>query len=192
MERPMTATAGPSSPPAASRLLVPALVGAGLAVALGVYASAHDPTLEKPYQLWFSDTINLKVWFATAALLLAAVQLLTALRLYGKLTVPNELPTWFGDLHRLSGTLAFAVSLPVAYHCLWSLGFQTDDTRSLLHSLFGCLFYGAFATKVLVVRATGLPGWALPLAGGVVLTSLVAVWLTSALWFFTTVDFPGF
>ena len=84
------------------------------------------------------------------------------------------------------------MSRPVAYHCLWALGFQSDDTRSLAHSLFGCFFYGAFATKVLVVRAKGLPGWALPVAGGAVLTALVGVWLTSSLWYFTTVDFPGF
>jgi hypothetical protein len=185
-----TATPTPTSP-AASRLVVPALIGAALSVALGVYASAHDPTLGKTYQLWFSATINFKVWFATAALLLVAVQIVTALRMYGKLSIPKDLPPWFGDLHRLSGTLAFAISLPVAYQCLWSLGFQTDDTRSLVHSLFGCLFYGAFATKVLVVRATRMPGWALPVVGGLVLTTMVGLWLTSALWFFTTVDFPG-
>ena len=186
-------TAATPTPPSAtaSRLVAPVLIGAALSVTLGVYASAHDPTLEKPYQLWFTDTINLKVWFATAALLLIVVQLVTALRMYGKLSIPKDLPPWFGDLHRLSGTLAFAISLPVAYHCLWSLGFQTDDTRSLVHSLLGCLFYGAFATKVLVVRANGMPGWALPVVGGVVLSTMVALWLTSALWFFTTVDFPG-
>lgn len=175
----------------AQTLVVPLLVGAALTVALGVYASAHDPTLEQPYTLWFTGTINLKVWFATAALVLAGVQIATALRLYGKVG-HGPGPAWLGDLHRLSGTLAFALSLPVAYHCLWALGWQTDDTRSLLHSLFGCFFYGAFAAKVLVVRAKGLPGWALPAVGGAVLTALVAVWLTSSLWFFTTQDFPGF
>ncbi|MET1050269.1 MAG: DUF6529 family protein, partial [Acidimicrobiales bacterium] len=96
-------TATPTTPSAAaSRLVAPALIGAALSVAVGVYASTHDPTLEKPYQLWFSDTINLKVWFATTALLLVAVQLVTALRMYGKLSIPRELPPWFGDLHRLS------------------------------------------------------------------------------------------
>ncbi len=175
-----------------SRLIVLALIGAAVAVALGTYAAVHDPTAETPYTLGFSSTINLKVWFATASLLLAGVQLLTALRLYGKVSVPHEAPPWLGDFHRLSGTLAFVISLPVVYHCLWALGFQTDDARSVAHALFGCLFYGAFVTKVLVVRAKGLPGWALPLVGGTLLTALVGVWLTSSLWFFTTQDFPGF
>jgi Family of unknown function (DUF6529) len=175
-----------------SRLIVLALIGGAVAVALGAYAAVHDPTAETPYTLWFSSTINLKVWFGTAALLLAGVQLLTALRLYGKVSVPRDAPPWLGDFHRLSGTLAFLISLPVVYHCLWALGFQTDDARSVAHALFGCLFYGAFATKVLVVRSRGLPGWALPVVGGTLLTALVGVWLTSSLWFFTTQDFPGF
>ena len=47
------------------------LAGAAVSIALGVYGRVHDPTGEKPYTLFFSDTINLKVWFASAALLLA-------------------------------------------------------------------------------------------------------------------------
>jgi hypothetical protein len=174
----------------ARRLLPPALIGAAVAVALGVYAQAHDPTGETPYQLFFTTTLSFKVWFATIAVLLALVQLLTALRMYGKLG-SGPAPPWLGDLHRLSGTLAFLVSLPVAYHCLWALGFQSGDTRVLAHSLLGCTFYGAFVAKVLVVRTKGLPGWSLPVVGGLTLTVLVAIWLTSSLWFFTTVEFPG-
>ena len=93
-------------------------------------------------------------------------------------------------MHRLSGTLAFVFSLPVAYHCLWSIGFNADVgfNRVFVHSIAGCLFYGAFATKVLVVRSKGLPGWVLPVVGSLVFTGLVLVWLTSAFWFFDT---PG-
>jgi hypothetical protein len=32
----------------------------------------------------------------------------------------------------------------------------------------------------------------LPIAGGLVLTGLVVIWLTSALWFFDNVGFPSF
>ncbi len=64
------------------------------------------------------------------------------------------------------------VSLPVAYHCLWSLGFETDaETRRFVHSLLGCPFYGAFAVKVLCVRSARMPGWALPVVGGLVFAS---------------------
>lgn len=81
--------------------------------------------------------------------------------------------------------------IPVAYHCLWSLGFQTDSARVLAHGLLGCFFFGAFATKVLVVRTKRMPGWALPVVGGALFTALTGLWLTSSVWFFTTMEFPG-
>jgi hypothetical protein len=39
---------------------------------------------------------------------------------------------------------------------------------------------------MLVLSKDDLPGWALPLFGGVVFAALVSVWFTSAYWFFTT------
>jgi hypothetical protein len=184
----------PADPsPVISKLAVPALVGAAVALGLGVYGNAHDPTGQALFTLFFTGTINMKAWLATVVLLLGTFQVLSAARLYGKIRIPAQVPPWLGQAHRLSGTLAFIVSLPVAYHCLWSLGFESDvsDTRRFVHSILGCLFYGAFATKVLVVRSRNLPAWALPLAGGVVFTILVVLWLTSALWFFDDVGFPA-
>jgi Family of unknown function (DUF6529) len=171
-----------------ARLLGLLLAGAAVSVALGVYGKVHDPTGEQPYTLFFSNTINLKVWFATVAILLAAIQLVLAARLYGKIDWPwpANAPTWLGDAHRLTGTLAFLVSLPVAYHCLWGLGFQSTDTRVVLHSLFGCFFYGVFTIKVLSVRAHGLPDWLLPIVGGVTFAALAGLWVTSSLWFITS------
>jgi hypothetical protein len=111
--------------------------------------------------------------------------------MYGKLG-RSPAPAWVAPTHRLCGTLALLVTLPIAYHCLWSLGFQTDTTRRYVHSVAGCVFYGAFATKVLCVRSARLPGWALPVVGGVLFASLVVLWLTSSLWFFDNVGFPSF
>lgn len=166
------------------------LAGAAVAVLLGVYGREHDGTNETVVTLFFAGQIQLKVWFVTIAVALAVFQLATALRLYGKLARPKVLPSWLGDAHRLSGTLAFLFSLPVAYHCLWSLGFSNDSgfNRVFIHSLFGCLFYGAFASKVLIVRNHSMPSWALPVAGGAAFAALVALWVTSAGWFFTSFD----
>ena len=88
-------------------------------------AAAHDPTLEQPYTLFFTGTIQLKVWFATAAVALAVVQVLLGLRLFDKISVPRHAPSWLGDAHRLVGTIAFLLTLPVAYQCLWALGFSS-------------------------------------------------------------------
>ena len=178
----------------ATRLLVPTALGGAVAVALGVYANEHDPTGESILGdgLFFSATLNMKAWLATAAIALALFQITSALWIYGRLPAAGEPPTWLGVAHKLSGTLAFLVSLPVAYHCLWALGFQDSTGRVLVHSLAGCFFYGAFVAKVVVVESKRLPGWALPLAGGAVFSALAAIWLTSSLWFFDNFGFPEF
>ena len=182
--------ASATEPSSGARLLIAGGVGAAIALSLGIYGSAHDPATDLELTLGFTNTITMKVWLATLAVLLAVVQLVSALWLYGRLPVPHG-PPWLGSLHRISGRLAFLASLPVAYHCLYQLAFQDTDTRVLVHSLVGCAFYGAFAAKVVIVRSHALPGWALPVAGGLVFTILVAVWLTSGLWFISENGFPS-
>lgn len=173
-----------------TRLLLAGLLGAAVAVTLGIYGTTHDPASDLSITLGFKDTITMKVWLASASALFAVVQLLSALWLFGRLPL-GAAPRWLGGLHRISGRLAFLASLPVAYHCLYQLAFQDTTGRVLAHSLLGCAFYGAFATKVVVVRSSSLPGFALPLAGGVVFTVLVGAWLTSGLWFISENGFPS-
>jgi hypothetical protein len=172
-------------------LLAAAVAGGAVAVALGTYGRAHDPTGGSITTFGFSEVLPMKAWFATAVFALALAQLASALALWGRLPGVRSVPGWLPPVHRWSGTAAFVVSLPVAYHCLWSLGFQDTDTRVLVHSLVGCAFYGAFATKLLALRIERLPGWALPVIGALLVTLLTVVWLTSSLWFFTNVGFPG-
>ena len=58
-------------------------------------------------------------------------------------------------------------------------------------AMVSVLIYGAFAAKVLIVRAKGLPGVALPLAGGALFAMLVLVWYSSALWFVQEQGWPA-
>jgi hypothetical protein len=168
---------------AAAALLVPLAVGAVVALALGVYGNLHTPTGVAVNVAGFSSPQSVKAWLATVAVVLAVVQLLTALAMYGKLG--GTAPGWVSPVHRWSGRLAFLVSIPVALHCLYALGFQSFDTRVLLHSLLGCFFYGIFVVKMLLLRREGAPGWSLPVVGGLVFTVLVGLWLSASLWFFT-------
>src|SRR6185295_13373108 len=148
-------------------LLLAGTVGALVALSLGVYGNVHDPATDLSITLGFKDTITMKVWLASLAVLFAVVQLGSALWLYGKLPV-GAAPAWLGSLHRISGRLAFLLSLPVAYHCLYQLAFQDTTTRVLAHSLLGCVFYGAFATKVTLIHMPGRAGIWLPVIGGTV------------------------
>ncbi|MEV6629051.1 DUF6529 family protein [Amycolatopsis sp. NPDC051106] len=168
---------------AGAALLAPLGAGAVVAVVLGVYGSLHTPTGVAVNVAGFSSPMAVKAWLATVVVVLAIVQLLSALAMYGKLG--RTAPAWVAPVHRWSGRLAFLVSIPVALHCLYALGFQSFDTRVLLHSLLGCFFYGAFVAKMLLLRKDGAPGWSLPLLGGLVFTALVGLWLSASLWFFT-------
>jgi len=168
------------------------LLGIGLAVALalGVYAKAHTPASRPIFTLWFSGMLQMKAWLTTAAAFLLLVQLATALWMWGRLPGAGAQRRWTAWVHRWSGTAAFVLTLPVAVHCMWALGFATTNTRVVVHGLAGCAFYGAYAAKMLGLRIRGLPGWALPVLGGTVLALLVVIWLTAALWFFTRSGLP--
>jgi hypothetical protein len=107
----------------------------------------------------FSSTIAAKAWLASAALVLVLVQVTTAARIYGRLTFLPERGPAIARLHRWSGRVAFLLTLPVFFHCVTILGFQTPDTRVALHAIVGTFFYGVFAAKVLIVRDRSLPGW---------------------------------
>ena len=170
-------------------LLVALLAGAAVSVALGVYGHEHTPTGRSITTFGFSNLITMKVWLGLVVGGLAVVQLATALWMYGRPggTVPRHLPT----VHRVSGALAVLVSLPVAYHCLWSLGYQTYSSRVMWHSLGGCLFYGAVVTKVFALHDRRMPGWLVAVAGGAVLTVVVVVVWTSSIWYVRTIGWPG-
>jgi Family of unknown function (DUF6529) len=170
----------------AARLIVPMLVGGAVALSLGVYGRLHEPTLYAINLPGFTSAIYVKVWLTSLAFLLALVQFVSALAMWGKLPGVSHAPNWVGTLHRWSGRGAFLAAVPVAVYCLYALGFESHSPRVLVHSLLGCFFFGVFTVKMLVLSRRGMPGWALPVFGGLVFTSLVALWLTSSLWFFTT------
>jgi hypothetical protein len=161
-----------------------------VALTLGIVArhqQTGDGKAQGTYiELLFTSTIHMKAWVATAVALLACAQLFTAAWIFRKL--PFAKPAWVNFVHRWTGRTAFVLSLPVAYHCIFRLGFQGDEARVVVHSLAGCAFYGAYVAKVLVIKLKRFPVWVIPTVGGLLFTALIAVWYTSALWFFTTVD----
>ena len=164
---------------------MPLLAFALVSLTVGLVARSTEPGPKHYFQLVFSDPIHMKVWLATAAATLAVFQIFSAAWIFRKL--PWSRPPWINAAHRWSGRTAFVLTLPVAYHCIFNLGFQDATSRTLAHSLLGCAFFGAFAAKVLIVRLHRYPSWVLPTAGGLLFGILIAVWYTSALWFFRLV-----
>jgi uncharacterized membrane protein HdeD (DUF308 family) len=82
------------------------------------------------------------------------------------------------------------LTLPIAVHCFLAYGVKLTDARRMIHSIAGCIFYGAFVAKVLLVQSRKLPGWALPVAGGVLALLVALLWYTSALWYYNGFSVP--
>jgi hypothetical protein len=168
--------------------LVAIAAGALVSLLLGTYGAQHEPTFDDITRFGFPTLTAMKVWLAVGAGVLAVGQLVGALWLYGKLGIAA--PSWLGLAHRVSGFTAVVLSLPVAYHCLWSLGFQDYDARVLVHSLTGCVLYGVFVAKVIAVHSGSAPGWLLPIVGSLLFTAFLTVVLTSAGWYLNEFGLP--
>jgi hypothetical protein len=169
-------------------VVVPLLVGAAVAVALGVFGRVHTATEKALWVGPFPSLIAMKVWLTLVVLGLALLQLISALWIYGRLG--GRPPRSIGTVHRAIGALAVLISLPVAANCLWVLGFESYSPRVLAHGLLGCAFYGAFVAKVLTLHSRRLPNWALPVVAGLLFTAVVGVSLTSSVWYLATEGVP--
>jgi hypothetical protein len=182
---------GDSVSPSGLRLAAP-LLGA-MAVAVAIYLIGRQITPDYNTTLFGRtgpDTLSLKSWLATGVLALALLQLLGGMWMFGRLPAAGAPPRPVPTAHRLFGVAALLLTVPIAYHCMLAYGVQTFDTRVAVHSLAGCLFYGAFAAKITVVRSARLPGWTLPVAGGLLVTLVAVLWYSSALWYFNDFSVP--
>jgi hypothetical protein len=174
------------------RLVAIGLVAVGVAVALYVAGRLHTPNYT--ISLFGSaglDAVALKSTLASIALGLAGLQVLLALWIYRKLPLAGRPPRPVRRAHRVIGFGLFALTVPIAVHCLLAYGVQLTSLRVAVHSLAGCFFYGAFVAKVLLVQSRRLPGWVLPVAGGVLAVVVGVLWYTSALWYYNGFHLPA-
>lgn len=166
--------------PRAASLAVPLVTGAGTALALGVYAAAHEPTGRDFLLFGFTSAGAWKSALASIAMFLFVVQVSLGLRITGRVGPRLPPPPWSAELHRLVGTVAFGISLPVVFHCVWTLGYRADDSRLVVHSIFGCITYGLYVTKLIAVRRDDAAPWAVPLTGTLLGAAMLVAWWTSA------------
>jgi hypothetical protein len=171
--------------------------GAVVALLVGVFGTVHNPSLAGTTTFGFRTVIDMKVVLSVVVGVLAVLQLIGALWMYGRLG--SRVPSWLGTAHRVSGGIAVVLTVIVAYHCLWALGLETGTladgtpvaTRTVVHGLLGCAVVGALVVKVVAVRSKRAPGWFLPVAGGLLFALLVGVVLTSAVWYIGAFGWPG-
>ncbi|MGI5440109.1 DUF6529 family protein [Streptomyces shenzhenensis] len=169
-------------------LLLPVAVTAGLYW----FGRTHTPDYTSSlFGQRGNDARRLKAQLGSALLCLALIQLILALWMYGLLPAVRAASHRVHTTHRLIGLTAFLLSLPIAWHCISAYGVQLTDARVALHSLTGCFLYGAFVAKVVVVRHRRWPSWALPLAGGTLVTAIALLWYAAAFWYLNDFQAPG-
>ncbi len=179
------------------RLTTARLAGIGLvsvAVAVALYGAGRLHMPNYNFSLFGRvglDALMLKPTLASVGLGMAALQVLLALWMYRKLPLVASPPRPVRLAHRIIGFVLFALTVPIALHCLIAYGVQLTTVRVAVHSLAGCFFYGAFVAKVLLVQSRRLPGWALPVAGGALAVVVALLWYTSALWYYNGYRLPG-
>jgi hypothetical protein len=184
----MTAPHARSRRPATVRLATAGVLA--VLVTAGLYLAGRLVQPSYSFTMFGANALTLKSLLATLTLGLAGFQVLLALWIHHRLPLVSSPPRAVPITHRVAGLLLFALTVPIALHCLIAYGAQLYSPRVAIHSIAGCFFYGAFAAKVLLVRSRQVPGWALPVAGGTLAIVIGVLWYTSALWYYNGYQLP--
>jgi hypothetical protein len=98
------------------------------------------------------DIIFVKACLASLALVLAIVQVLLMLQLYGKIRIfPGSAETlaWW---HRREGDVLLLIFVAIAYHCIVYGVIDPFSSRVISHAVFGSVLLAVILFKIVVVR----------------------------------------
>ena len=156
-----------------------------MAVALGAFGRAHDASFGSIPTLGFSSVLQMKSVLASVALVFACVQVVSALRMYGRIgSGPASRYGHPGPPHlgcaRRSHHPPRRLRVPLGHRLRDPLD---ADLRALAPRAACSTAF--FVAKMLSLHTKRIPGWALPWLGGLTFATLVGLWLTSALWYFS-------
>ena len=132
------------------------------------------------------DVILLKAVGASLAFLLAVLNLLIMLQLYGKISLFPWASEPLGWWHRRQGDVILVLFVLIAYHCVRYGYIDPGSPRVLGHSILGSLTLAVIALKFLTVR--GIPRLMdhIAVIGASLFVATTGTVLTSALWYFAT------
>ncbi len=121
---------------------------------------------------------------ASLAFLLAVLNLLIMLQLYGKIRLfpwASESLSWW---HRRQGDAILVLFVLIAYHCVRYGYVDPGSPRVLGHSILGSLTMGVIALKFLTVRWVPRLMNHIAVIGATLFLATTGTVLTSALWYF--------
>jgi hypothetical protein len=125
---------------------------------------------------------HLLLWKAVAATVvfaLAGLQVLVAARFWEATGFPPVSVATAARIHRVSGRLAIALALLVAFACLVGPAGPLSPTRVALHSIFGALVFVLLAVKFTLLKLVRSGSRFLPWAGISLFLAFGAIWATS-------------
>lgn len=132
------------------------------------------------------DIILLKALGASLAFVLAVLNLLIMLQLYGKVRLfpwaPESLAWW----HRRQGDVILVLFVLIAYHCVRYGYIDPGSPRVLSHSILGSLTMAVITLKLLTVRWIPRLMEGIAVIGASLFVATTGTVLTSALWYFLT------
>ena len=132
------------------------------------------------------DVILLKALGASLAFVLAVLNLLIMLQLYGKIRLfpgASESLAWW---HRRQGDVILVLFVLIGYHCLRYGDIDPSSPRVLGHSILGGLTMAVIALKFLTVRWIPRLMEHIAVIGATLFVTTTGTVLTSALWYFLT------
>lgn len=88
--------------------------------------------------------------------------------------------------HRVEGYIAFAIVLTIAYYCLKLVPGSVKTARVSVHALLGATVLGLLISKVAIMRFFRRYSGRMPTLGAVLLVAIIAIWISSAGWYFVT------
>lgn len=130
------------------------------------------------------DIILLKALGASAAFVLAVLNLLIMLQLYGKIRLfpwASESLAWW---HRRQGDVILVFFILIAYHCVRYGYIDPGSPRVLSHSILGSLTMAVITLKLLTVRWIPRLMDHITMIGATLFVATTGTVLTSALWYF--------
>lgn len=120
-----------------------------------------------------------KVIATTIVFALAGVQVITAARFWGVVTLPGISGKSAAAVHRTSGRIALLLAVIVTISCIAGPAGPTTPTRVLLHSIFGTLVFAVLIVKFLILKVLKKGDKALPFVGASLFLVFGAIWATT-------------
>lgn len=132
------------------------------------------------------DVILLKALGASLAFVLAVLNLLIMLQLYGKISLFRGEPAFLARWHRRQGDVILVLFVLIAYHCVRYGYINPDSPRVLGHSILGSLTLAVIALKFVTVQWIPRLMERIAVIGATLFVATTGTVLTSALWYFAT------